>query len=567
MRIIPENSEIIIALKNKSHLLFILLVLLTMYIAGPASAQKKVRLERADRLEGGRKDGRRYDSFIGNVIFLHQNATIYCDSAILYRKENSLEAYGHVRIDDGDSITVTSNTLIYDGNSRVAKLRSNVVFTKKTQMTLYTDFLDYDRVKEIAKYVNGGKIVDSTNVLSSEKGYYDVRRNMASFKTNVVGENPDYTMKSDTLQYNTKTKIIYFKDKTELTDVDGNVFVYSSGLYNTLIDKSDFSKGYIETESYFLYGDRLVFDDIRGFYTASDNVKMIAKGNDVIILGNKAEYWKSEKITKVYENALLKMLSNEDTIYVSADTLVSLDDEEDINKRLLAYHNVKIYKNDLQGIADSLVYFQADSVLSLFGNPALWTMGNQMTSDHIDIEIANQTISVLHLKSNSFVISVDSLNNFNQIKGRDMDAIFEDQQLSKVYVYGNGESIFFMLAEDESTLIGMNKILCSDMTLNFIDNQLSDITFYTNNEGKFIPPHELKEPDKRLTGFTWRSKEKPGYEDVVPEKYQDPNRVKREPENIETEIYTSPVPGAGKKKIPENMGGEKRKKIVKTKKN
>ena len=554
-------------LKNRSHLLFIIPVILSMFIAGSAIAQQKVRLERADRLEGGRIDGKRFDSFIGNVIFLHQNATIYCDSAILYRKENNLEAYGHVRIEDGDSITVTSNTLIYNGNNRIAKLRRNVVFTKKTQMTLYTDFLDYDRVKEIATYINGGKIVDSTNVLKSEKGYYDVRRNMASFKTNVVGENPDYTMISDTLQYNTKTKIIYFRDITELTDVDGNVFVYSSGLYNTLIDKSDFSKGYIESESYFLFGDRLVFDDIKGFYTASENVKMIAKENDLIILGDKAEYWKSEKITIVYENALLKMLTNEDTIYVSADTLVSIDAEEDINKRLLAYHNVKIYKNDLQGIADSLVYFQADSVLSLYGNPVLWTMGNQMTSDHIDIEIANQTISILHLKSNSFVISIDSSANFNQVKGRDMDAVFKDQQLSKVYVYGNGESIFFMMADDDSTLIGMNKILCSDMTLNFINSKLSDITFYTNNEGKFIPPHELKEPDKRLTGFTWRYNEKPGYEDVVPERYLDPNRVKIEPENIETENYTSPVPGAGKNKFSENKGKKKSIKVAKTKKN
>ena len=554
-------------LKNRSHLLFIIPVILSMFIAGSAIAQQKVRLERADRLEGGRIDGKRFDSFIGNVIFLHQNATIYCDSAILYRKENNLEAYGHVRIEDGDSITVTSNTLIYNGNNRIAKLRRNVVFTKKTQMTLYTDFLDYDRVKEIATYINGGKIVDSTNVLKSEKGYYDVRRNMASFKTNVVGENPDYTMISDTLQYNTKTKIIYFRDITELTDVDGNVFVYSSGLYNTLIDKSDFSKGYIESESYFLFGDRLVFDDIKGFYTASENVKMIAKENDLIILGDKAEYWKSEKITIVYENALLKMLTNEDTIYVSADTLVSIDAEEDINKRLLAYHNVKIYKNDLQGIADSLVYFQADSVLSLYGDPVLWTMGNQMTSDHIDIEIANQTISILHLKSNSFVISIDSSANFNQLKARDMDAVFKDQQLSKVYVYGNGESIFFMMADDDSTLIGMNKILCSDMTLNFINSKLSDITFYTNNEGKFIPPHELKEPDKRLTGFTWRYNEKPGYEDVVPERYLDPNRVKIEPENIETENYTSPVPGAGKNKFSENKGKKKSIKVAKTKKN
>ena len=554
-------------LKNRSHLLFIIPVILSMFIAGSAIAQQKVRLERADRLEGGRIDGKRFDSFIGNVIFLHQNATIYCDSAILYRKENNLEAYGHVRIEDGDSITVTSNTLIYNGNNRIAKLRRNVVFTKKTQMTLYTDFLDYDRVKEIATYINGGKIVDSTNVLKSEKGYYDVRRNMASFKTNVVGENPDYTMISDTLQYNTKTKIIYFRDITELTDVDGNVFVYSSGLYNTLIDKSDFSKGYIESESYFLFGDRLVFDDIKGFYTASENVKMIAKENDLIILGDKAEYWKSEKITIVYENALLKMLTNEDTIYVSADTLVSIDAEEDINKRLLAYHNVKIYKNDLQGIADSLVYFQADSVLSLYGDPVLWTMGNQMTSDHIDIEIANQTISILHLKSNSFVISIDSSANFNQVKGRDMDAVFKDQQLSKVYVYGNGESIFFMMADDDSTLIGMNKILCSDMTLNFINSKLSDITFYTNNEGKFIPPHELKEPDKRLTGFIWRYNEKPGYEDVVPERHLDPNRVKIEPENIETENYTSPVPGAGKNKFSENKGKKKSIKVAKTKKN
>ncbi len=538
-----------------------------MHVFNTASAQKKVRLERADKLEGGRKDGRRYDSFAGNVIFLHQDATIYCDSAILYRKENRLEAYGHVRIDDGDSITVTSNTLIYDGNNRVAKLRSNVVFTKRTQMTLYTDFLDYDRVTEVANYVNGGKIVDSTNVLSSEKGYYEVRRNMASFKTNVVGENPDYTMKADTLQYNTKSKIIYFRDQTELTDTEGSVFVYNSGFFDTRIDRSDFSQGYIESESYFLYGDRLVFDDISGFYTASVNVKMIAKENDVIILGDKAEYWKSEKIRKVYENALLKMLTNEDTIYVSADTLVSLDDDDDINKRLLAYHNVKIFKNDLQGVADSLVYFQADSVLSFYGDPALWTMGNQMTSDRIDIDIANQTISILHLKSNAFVISVDSLSNYNQIKGRDMDAVFEDQQLSKVYVYGNGESVFFMLDEYDSVLIGMNKILCSDMTLNFIDNELNDITFYTNNEGKFIPPHELKGPDKRLTGFTWRSEEKPGYEDVIPEKYLDPNRVRKEPENIETEGNTNRIPGAGKKKIPEKMGEKKRKKAVKTKNN
>jgi len=524
---------------NINNKILVLYIILGSICVLPAWAQKKVKLERAEKLEGGKKDGLRFDSFSGEVIFLHQDATIYCDSAVLFRKKNDLEAYGNVRIEDGDSISITSNRLMYDGNAKIARLRGNVVFEKRGQMKLYTDFLDYDRVSELATYYNGGKIVDSTNELSSLKGYYEVRKNMASFKTNVIGKHPDYTLKSDTLQYSTETKIIYFRDKTELTDVEGNIFVYESGTFNTLVERSDFSIGIIESDSYYLNADKMTIDDIKGYYAASGRVKMISKNDDVIVLGDKAEYWKSSKITKIYEEPLLKIISNMDTIYVSADTLVSVDDDLEKDKRLLAYPNVRIFKNDLQGRADSLVYFQSDSILALYGDPVLWTQGNQMTSDVINIEIANKTISKLQLVANAFVISKDSLNNFNQIKGREMEAVFLNQELSKVYVSGNGESLFFMLDESDSILIGMNKILCSDMTLNFIDNQLNDITFYTDNDGSFIPPHELKEPDKRLTGFTWREDEKPGLEDVVPVKYLDRTQVSK----IKEKYYKSGTSG------------------------
>lgn len=485
-----------------------------------ASAQKKVKLETAEKLEGGKEGKIRFDSFVGNVVFNHEGTRIFCDSAVYFKKTNSLEAFGHVVIDDQDSVKVFADKLYYDGDVKLARLRENVVFEKRDEMRLYTNHLDYDREIELARYFDGGKIVDSTNELSSTRGYYEVRRNMASFKENVEGTNPDYTLKTDTLQYNTSTKVIYFRDTTYLTDTEGSVFVYQSGEYDTRIERSDFQKGYMESEAYFLYGDRLRSDDIRGYNTARGNVKMVSKENDIIILGESADYFKFDKIVKIYDDPLVKITMDVgDTLYLRADTLVSIDAEENTKKRILAYPNVRIYKSDMQGVADSLVYFRSDSLLTFYDDPVIWTEDNQMTADTINFVISNQTLSSLHLLSNSFVISQDTLGNYNQIKGRSMDALFENDELHTVFVNGNGESIFFMLEEDNSAIMGMNKILCSDMKLVFEANDIKEAIFYTNPDGQFIPPHELKPEDCKLNGFKWFGDQKPGIEDVVPEKY------------------------------------------------
>ena len=512
--------------------LFILLLVMTFGIHA-SKAQRKVRLVHAEQLQGGKKDEVSYDSFVGSVIFEHKGTNIYCDSAVFFKKENNLEAYGNVKIDDNDSVTVTSRLLLYDGNSQMAMLRQNVVFTKRGQMTLYTDFLDYDRKIEMAKFFNGGKLVDSTNTLESNRGYYQVPINMASFKKDVVGKSPDFTLKSDTLQYNTKSKTIFFRDHTELTNAEGEIFIYESGTYNAKDEQSVFYTGHIESPSYYLDGNELQFDESANFYSAKKNVRIVSKDNDVIILGEEAEYYEREGVIKVYNDALLKIRSGIDTLYLSADTLVSIDSDTLAKKRLLAYHNVKIYKEDLQGIADSLAYFQADSVLTFYNEPVLWTQSNQMSADSINLMIANSTISQLHMVNSAFIISKDTLLNFNQIKGRTVDAFFNNNQLETVYVEGNGESIFFMLDEENNIIIGMNKILCSEMRLNFVNSELDNISFYSNNEGSFIPPHELEEPETRLGGFKWLEDSKPSFEDVVPLRYL---KYYKRPEKPSTEV-------------------------------
>lgn len=475
-----------------------------------SSAQKKVTLKQADKLLGGvSKGGTRFDRFIGDVIFEQNETTIYSDSAHFYRKENHVEAFGDVKITEGDSVVITANKLIYDGDNKLAKLRGDVVFVKKGQVTLYTDFLNYDRMKQQAMYFNGGKVVDSINVLTSKKGYYQVDNNMASFKSNVVGKNPDYTLKSDTLQYNTRTKVVYFRDQTELTDSEGSVFNYKEGQYDTRVKSSDLNLGEMETESYILSGDNLSLDDMRKYYTATGNVEMISKEQDVIITGDHGFYQKKEGIAKVYGRALMKKVMQNDTMFLTADTLVAIESEIPSKKRLLAYHNVKIFKTDLQGIADSLAYFTADSIIHFYNDPVLWSEGNQMTADSINVQIANGVIDKLNMTQNSFVISQDSIKNFNQVKGRRMLASFKKGNINKVDVTGNGESLFFALDDADSVLVGMNKIICSYITINFKDNKADNLSFYVKPDASFIPPHELKAEQKQLKGFRWRAEEKP----------------------------------------------------------
>lgn len=486
-------------------------------IAEYAQAQRRIKLEPgSEQLIGFREDGINYTSVKGNVKFTHRGTVFYCDSAVLAKKTNYLEAYGNVRIID-DSVTITSQMLKYDGDTRIAKLRQKVVLTKLGQLQIFTDYLDYDRNTGIANYFNDGKIVDSTNVLTSRKGYYNSVSNFASFKTDVVSTNEDYVLNSDTLVYNTKSGVIFFVDRTTLTDQEGSVFVYEAGKYNSRAKRSDFSEGRVETEDYFLAGKEMRLDDIRGIYNLKREVTMYGKINNVIITGHAADHDRRNDITKIYDSPLMKLVAEGDTLFVSADTLISLDSPDPAKKRLLAYSNVKFYKTDIQGVADSLAYMVADSALNLYGKPVLWSDQNQMTADSIAMLIEQSTLKQMDMKNNAFVITQDTAGNYNQIKGRGMEASFDGDQLSEVYVSGNGESIFFMYDEEKGILMGMNKIICSNIRLYFENQKLIDAAFLVNPEGDFIPPHRLKDDDKLLNGFIWRGSERPSKAEVVGE--------------------------------------------------
>lgn len=504
---------------KRTKVFFSLLFLLLTSVA--LQAQDKIELIQAESLESGSKDGVRFNRLIGNVQLKQKDTFLYCDSAHLYKDRNFVDIFSNVRVVQ-NALTITSSTATYDGNANVASFKGGVNM-RDDKMTLTTPSLVYNMTTHIGRYTEGGTILETDNTLTSRYGNYNANTKILSFRGNVhlVGKEAD--IKSDTLQYNTVNKIVYFVAPTRIVNQQQNL-VATGGFHNTVTGESQFLEALADTPDYTISGKVLRHDKVRDYLYASGNVKMTSKDvkNKVIITGQVVQHWQALGKSKVSGSPVMRSLVSGDTLFISADTLVSVDFKDPKKKDFLyAYYDVRIFKNDLQGKCDSLSYNLTDSLMMLNYNPILWSNNSQLVSDRMHMQMKNKTIDRMYMYQNAFIISEDTLQNLNQIKGRDMTAFFAEGNIRRVDVNGNGETIYFAL-EGDSVLTGMNKTVCSDIIIKFKEKKLQTISYLTNPEASFIPPHELKEPDKRLKGFKWRIDEKPTKQQVLAKRTRKP---------------------------------------------
>lgn len=497
----------------------------------PSAPKSRIILLRADSLVGTKEpvDVRR---FIGNVAFQHKGAILYCQTAIQYEMTNTLEAFGDIRIVQGDTLTVTGDTLYYDGNTRFARVLGRKVVLTDSKVTLTTRIMEYDIQRNRAYYPVRGVIVQDSSTLRSEKGYYNTRSKIFNYKENVEIVNPKYTITTDSLQYNARTKIALFKAPTLIKSKDGDIAANSGSTYNTQTQQSNFKgRSKVVNENYTLVGDTLQFDQKTESGVAKGNVEMVSIKDKVIMTGHRAIRDGKTGFTKIMGNAIMRNGSERDTLYMRADTLYAYEmmdtdstkaaAKKDTVKRekkmekLIAQGNVQIYRIDMQSKSDSLLYDLKDSVIHFFTKPILWNPKNQSEADTIHVYMKNGKVNRMFLVNQGFVIAKDTSTNFNQIKGRKISALFNDQtRLEQVIVEGNGQSIYYAL-DDKNKLIGVNHVECSRMNIRFKENQVKRITFIGKPDSKLVPPKELTNSANRLDGFSWRESEKPTKEDVL----------------------------------------------------
>lgn len=503
-------------------------IFLQVLVFGESIGQQTSQLEinKADLLDGARG----IERLIGNVEMKHQNSLIFCDSAYFYRSENRAQLFGKVRIQDiEDPITTTSSYAEYDGNTKIAKLRRNVVFTNQ-ETTLTTDYLDYNRETNVATYFNDGKVVDSTNVLTSERGIYEINLERITFRQDVVLINPDYTMKTNNLIYLTIPKTAETKGLTNIISKEGYKLDAQKGsFYDTQQKQFRFFDGLVETEESRVKAQELFYDEAKAYYEGKEDVRVLNKERQVEVFGDNGKYWEERKYSEVYGNALVRRYFESDTLFMTADTLISHDSEADTAKYLLAFKSIKLTKTDMAGLADSLVYNYSDSSIRLFQDPVMWSNKSQISADSMVFFIANEELDRVFMKDKAFAIMTDTLLNFNQMKGRTMTGYFKEGQIETLDIDGNGESLYFALEADTITQ-GINRILSANIKLTFKDGAIKKANFGIRPDGKFTPVQKIDEKVSKLEGFNWRIKEKPDREAI--DAWRKPVEIDPEAKNL-----------------------------------
>lgn len=470
-----------------------------------AQSESLLEIRKANVLRGA--EG--FDRLLGDVFMKHQSSLIYCDSAHFFRTENRAQLFGNVRIiDDVDPITTTSSYAEYNGNTKIAKLRDNVVFTNQ-ETTLYTDFLDYNRETNIANYYNEGRVVDSVNVLTSVRGRYEVSIERITFQTDVVLVNPDYTMKTNYLVYLTVPKTAETRGLTNLVSSEGNTLDAVKGsFYNTQQKQFKFFEGTVETETSRVKAVELFYDEVEMYYEGKEDVRVLNKEREVEIFGDVGQYWEDRKYSLVHGNALVRKYFEKDTLYMISDSLISFENAEDSSSYLIAYHGVNLVKSGLSGIADSLSYNYSDSSIRLFEDPVLWNERSQISSEKMEFYLVNEVLDRVYMEGNGFAITQDTLSNFNQMKGRKMTGYFDQGSINRLFIEGNGESLYYALEGDTATQ-GINTTLSSTINLTFDEGAIRRVSYTIKPDGRFVPFQELDEDNSKLDGFVWRVEERP----------------------------------------------------------
>ncbi len=484
---------------------------------------KKIEVKNADALEFDERipDAQR---LIGNVLLVHEGTLLYCDSAYLYDAQNKMEAFSNVRI-VGDSVVMSGKQLVYDGKTKIADLTGDVRLVDPSTI-LTTDKLRYDMKSKVASYTTGGKIISSKNKneLTSQIGQYDSAKRMFYFNKRVVLTNPKYTMKGDTLQYNTVLETAYFFGPTTIRSEENKIYC-ETGNYNTKTDISQYGKNAkITSKGQEISGNSLWYDRKAGFGKARNQVMIYDSAQQVVITGDYVDYFEKSDRMIITQRAELKKLISGDTLFLHGDTLKSFKDSLAGKRTIVAFNHVKFYKEDFQGRCDSLSFTELDSMMRFYGKPVIWSGENQLTADSIAMQLANNEMQTLYLRQSSFIVSEEDTLHFNQIKGKYITGHLIKNELRKIDVKGNGQSIYY--SKDANGYIGVNKADCSDMRIYVDSNKVKRLTFINKPIATLFPVNELPSDEAQLTGFNWQIIHRPLKEEDI-FSWQEPLNVKR----------------------------------------
>lgn len=487
----------------------------------------RVFLERADRLWMDERISSEFQMVTGNVMFRKGGMFMYCDSANFYESTGSLQAYGNVRMEQGDTLFVYADELDYKGDTEFATFYgdgSNPVRLINKDVTLSTYIFYYDIAANLGYYDNEGKITDAENQLTSGYGEYNPDTKEAEFREHVVLQDiagEDFRMTTEILRYNTDTHIANIVSPSVI--VTDSATVYSSnGWFDTEAEVSELYDRslVVTTRGNTLTGDTIFYDHPAGFGQAWGGMVLTDSIRQAAIEGDYGFYYEANDSSFATGRARILEYSRQDTLYMHGDTVRTYLLQEDSTHVMTAYPRVRFWRIDVQGLCDSLSFMERDSIMYMHRHPIVWNEERQVFGNVINVHFNDSTADWAKLPDFGFLAEHVDEEFYNQLSGKEMLAQFENGTLRQLDVSGNVE-VISLPQEDDSTY---NKIVNSESSFLqglFKEGKLERMMMWPEVTGTVTPLYLAKKSLFYLPSFQWydalRPKDKDDIFNVPPE--------------------------------------------------
>ena len=470
----------------------------------PVDKRKRVDLLHADEAQADKLLRPDVQVLIGSVKLRHDSMYMYCDSALIYEKTNSVEAFSNVRMEQGDTLFIYGDYLNYNGETQLAMLRENVkLINRKTILT--TDSLNYDRLYNLGYYFEGGTLTDEENILTSDWGEYSPATKIAVFNHEVKLANPRFTLYSDTLKYSTDSKIATILGPSNIVNEKNHIYS-ERGFYNTAKDQAQLLDRYVLTnEGKKLVADSLFYDRKTGYGEAFYNVVMNDTINKNMLTGDYCFYNELTESALATQKAVAIDYSQGDSLFMHADTLKMNSyfvKTDSAYREMKAYHKVRIFRKDIQGVCDSLLFSSKDSCLRMYHDPIIWNEKQQLLGEEINVYMNDSTIDWAHIINQALTVEQKDSIHYNQISGKEIKAYFQGGEARKIDVIGNVLVIYYP-EEKDSTMIGMNTSETSLLNLHLMNRKMEKMVMSPKSNGTLYPMDQIPVDKMKLPTFVW----------------------------------------------------------------
>ena len=489
---------------------------------------------KSDRLEYDANES--LAKFRGNLVELYdKEGNILNTNFLNYNTKDSIATFFNgAALHNADGNLIESVEGMYFSKEKLFTFKDSVaMFTDSVLVS--TEQLDYHTDTDIAVFKSNTVAWRDSSILFANSGRFIRPQNLFDFDKDGYILTKEQELWADRLMYYRTSGNADLFDNVQILDtVQKSICLAHKAIYRPSPRKIELTREPVvgmysvendKPDTLFLAADSILYRTMR--YVEIDSSHMILAKERLNLMavdpiaihdkerrearkpknnpsGSMDKKIKDKGLAEIADSAEVTAVKPEEIV---EDYCTSISDTTEIDF-LDAYRNVRFYRQDVQGMCDSLVYTGLDSIVRFYSRPVMWQDGtNQFSADSIQALIKNKSLDKINLITNSFIAMKEDSLHYNQIRSTEMAAYFKDNDIYRFDAFGGVSAIFFM--EEDSTITLMDREECKMMTTRIKERKIQRTRSIQELKQNVFPVYNLSPDDMYLKGFEWRGEERP----------------------------------------------------------